>query len=79
MKERAMHDKPAEIPGMISFRRYKLVYLGPGAYVGQKVIKQEQKIDVMPNNVFVTKVQLYSNIYVIGSSFLPYRTWLNDL
>jgi hypothetical protein len=56
MKERAMHDKPAEIPGMISFRRYKLVYLGPGAYVGQKVIKQEQKIDVMPNNVFVTKV-----------------------
>ena len=47
--------------------------------LGQKVIKQEQKIDVMPNNVFVTKVQSTSIIYVIGSSFLPYRTRLNDL
>jgi hypothetical protein len=24
--------------------------------MGQKVVKQEQKIDIMPNNVFVTKV-----------------------
>lgn len=74
-----MHEKPTEIPGMMAFRRYKLIYIGPGAYVGQKVIKHEQKIDVMPNNVFVTKVQLFSGIYVIGSSFLPYRTRLNDL
>jgi len=38
------------------------VCLGPGAYVGQKVIQHEQKTDAMPNNIFVTKVTILQEL-----------------
>jgi hypothetical protein len=55
MKERAMHDKVNEIPGNNHFFSYQVI-VGPGAYVGQQIIKLEQKIDSKPNNIFITKV-----------------------
>ncbi len=38
MKERAMHDKVNEIPGNNHFFPYHVI-VGPGAYVGQQIIK----------------------------------------
>jgi hypothetical protein len=38
MKERAMHDKVNEIPGNNHFFSYQVI-VGPGAYVGQQIIK----------------------------------------